>query len=96
MGISLKYMEEFFVKHIGKIIMVVTLMSLLITNRYYCQMEIRKIDSLKKELKEVQLESLVISIELTGYSRRSLVEEQLKRQNIKLEEATTPPYELKK
>ncbi|MDR1344497.1 MAG: hypothetical protein LBJ39_04000 [Tannerellaceae bacterium] len=88
--------EEFFLKHIGKIIMVVTLMFLLISNRYHCQMRIRKIDSLKKELKEIRLESLVISVELTGYSRRSVVEEQVKRQNINLEEATTPPYELKR
>ncbi|MDR1357666.1 MAG: hypothetical protein LBJ58_08360 [Tannerellaceae bacterium] len=88
--------EDFFIKHIGKIILVVTLMFLLISNRYYCQMKIRKIDALKKELNEVRLESLVISVELTEYSRRSVVEEQMKKQNINLEEATSPPYELKK
>ncbi|MDR1259346.1 MAG: hypothetical protein LBK65_08745 [Tannerellaceae bacterium] len=88
--------EDFFVKHLRKIIWVVILMFLLISNRYYCQLKIKKIDYLKKELSEVKLESLVISVELGGYSRRSVVEEQVKKQHMDLEEATIPPYELKK
>jgi hypothetical protein len=86
--------EEFFVKHIRMIALVVILTIGFISNRYACILKIRKIDNLQRELKSVQLESLAISIELSEYSRPSMVEEQVKEQHMNLEMATSPPFEL--
>jgi hypothetical protein len=88
--------EDFFVKHIKMIVLVVILTIGFISNRYACILKIRKIDSLQKELKETQLEALSVSVELAGYSRPSIVEEQVKKQYIDLEIAASPPYELHK
>jgi hypothetical protein len=88
--------EDFFVKHIKMIVLAAILTLVFIGNRYACIMKIKNIDSLQKELSEVQLESLAISVELAGYSRLSTVEELVKRQQLNLEGATSPPYELYK
>jgi hypothetical protein len=88
--------EDFFVKHVKMLVLVVILTIGFISNRYACILKIRKIDGMKKELKEIQLESLAISIELAGYSRPSMVEEQIKKQYMNLEVADSPPYELHK
>jgi hypothetical protein len=88
--------EDFFVKHIRMLVLVAILTLFFIGNRYACILKIRKIDALKKELAEVQLESLAVSIELTEYSRPSMVEDLMKKQQIGLEGATSPPYELYK
>jgi hypothetical protein len=88
--------EDFFVKHIRMIVLIAMLTLGFVGNRHACIMKIRKIDALKKELTDVQLESLAVSIELAEYSRPSMVEELMKRQQINLEGATSPPYELYK
>lgn len=88
--------EDFFVKHVKMVVLIVGLTIGFISNRYACILKIRKIDSLKKELREIQLESLAISIEMAGYSRPSMVEEQIKKQSMILEVAGSPPYELHK
>jgi hypothetical protein len=86
--------EDFFVKHIRMIVLIAILTLCFIGNRYACLLKLRKIDTLKKELKDVELESLSISIELSRYSRPSMVEELIKKQQIDLEGAGSPPYEL--
>ncbi|MDR1557022.1 MAG: hypothetical protein LBS88_08345 [Tannerellaceae bacterium] len=86
--------EDFFIRHIKMILLVVVLTFGFISNRYSCILKIKKIDSLQKELNEVQLEALAISVELAGYSRPSMVEELVKKQHINLEGANRPPYEL--
>jgi hypothetical protein len=88
--------EDFFVKHIKMILLVVILTFGFISNRYSCILKIKKIDSLQKELNEVRLDALAVSVELAGYSRPSMVEEQVKKQHINLEGANNPPYELYK
>jgi hypothetical protein len=88
--------EDFFVKHIKMVVLIVILTIGFISNRYACILKIRRIDGLKKELSEMQLESLAISIELAGYSRPSMVEEQIKKQHLNLEVPDSPPYELYK
>jgi hypothetical protein len=47
-------------------------------------------------LNEIQLEALGVSVELDGYSRPSVVEEQIKKLHLKLEGASRPPYALYK
>ncbi|MDR1646272.1 MAG: hypothetical protein LBS05_10740 [Tannerellaceae bacterium] len=86
--------EDFFVKHIRTVVLIAILTLCFIGNRHACLLKIRKIDTLKQELRDVQLESLSISVELARYSRPSMVEELIKKQQIDLERATTPPYEL--
>ncbi|MDR1919159.1 MAG: hypothetical protein LBQ65_05885 [Tannerellaceae bacterium] len=88
--------EGFFVRHIKMIVLVTILTLIFIGNRYACLMSIRTMDKLRKELHETKLESLAISVELAGFSRPSVVEEQVKRLQMDLESATTPPYELYK
>lgn len=87
---------DFFVKHVKMFVLLVILAFVLVASRYSCLLKIREYDYLKKELKDAQLEALSISVELAGYSRHSTVEEQVKRQDLDLEIATTPPYELYK
>ena len=86
--------EDFFGKHVKMIILVGVLTFGFISNRYSCILKIKKIDSLRKELNEIQLEALAVSVELAGYSRPSMVEEQIKKKHINLEGASNPPYEL--
>ncbi|MDR2118802.1 MAG: hypothetical protein LBP25_04650 [Tannerellaceae bacterium] len=88
--------EAFFVKHTKMMVLVVILTIGFISNRYACILNIRKIDGLQKELREIRLESLAVSIELAGYSRPSMVEEQVRKHYLDLEVAASPPYELHK
>jgi hypothetical protein len=88
--------EDFFSRHIKKIGFAVILTLLFIGNRYYCLIKMREIAYLQQELSEIKLEALAVSVELSEYSRHSMVEELVKKQQINLEGAKTPPYELYK
>ena len=88
--------EDFIVRHTKMIVLIVVLLFFYISNRYTCAIKIREIDSLQEQLRDVKLESMSISAQLTGNTRPSQVEELVKRQGLGLEKAKTPPYKLKK
>ena len=88
--------EDFIVRHMRMIVLVVLLCFFFIGNRYTCMQKLREIDRLQQRLRDVRFEALSISAELTGHSRQSQVEILIQEQGIDLEGAKTPPYELHK
>ncbi|MDH6303379.1 cell division protein FtsL [Parabacteroides sp. PF5-5] len=88
--------EDFILKHTKMIILVVILTFFFIGNRYTCMQKIREIDRLQQQLRDVRLEALSITTELTGSSRQSQIENLVEKQDLGLEAAKTPPYELYK
>jgi len=88
--------EDFIVKHTKMIVLVVFLMIAYISNRYSCITKVHEIERLEKQLREVRYESLLISTRLTGNTRPSLVEEDVKKMGLEIEKAKTPPYKLHK
>lgn len=88
--------EEFFVKNTKMLVLIVVLVFIFIGNRYHCMQQLRDIDKLQQQLKDLRFEALSISSELTGNSRQSQVELLIEQQGIDLEGAKTPPFELQK
>jgi len=88
------FKEDFILKHIKLIGLIVFMTFLFVGNQYSCLLKIKEIDTLQKRLHDVKLEALTISVELAEYSRQSRVEALIKEQHLNLESATTPPYEL--
>lgn len=86
--------EDFILRHTKMIVLVVILCFFFIGNRYTCILKIKEINRLEKELEETKLKALTVSTELTGKSRQSQIEVLIKKQNMDLEGAATPPYEL--
>jgi len=86
--------EDYILKHTKMIVLVVVLSFFFIGNRYSCILKIRDINRLQRDLEDVKLKALTISTELTGKSRQSQIEALVKKQDIDLEGATSPPYEL--
>ena len=80
------------------LIMIVIMTIIYIDNRYTSQMEMIKIDRLKKELSEAKYFALTISSELTERSRQSKIEEYIKANEgvINIETATAPLFLIKK
>lgn len=88
--------EDFIVKHTKMIVLIVVLSFFFIGNRYSCIQKISEIDRLRKQLRDVKLEALTVSTELTSKSRISQIEDLVKRQDLDLEAPASPPYILYK
>ena len=89
-------MLKLFAKHINMIILVVGLLFFYISNHYSCIIKLREIDRLQLLLNEVKSEALNTSVQLTGNTRPSQVEDLVKRLGLDIEKAKTPPYKLHK
>ena len=88
--------EDFIVRHIRMIILVVILVFFYVGNRYTCLSKLRRIDELQKKLEYTKYESIDISGQLTGSNRLSQIEQLVKNQGLDLESAKSPPYILRK
>jgi hypothetical protein len=88
--------EEFILKHIKMIVLCVILSFFFIGNRYSCIQKISKIDRLRKELHDLELEALTVSTELTGKTKISQVEDLVRKHRIDIATPVSPPYELYK
>jgi cell division protein FtsL len=88
--------EDFTLKHTKMILLIAVLLFFYISNGYTCLIELREIDKLQIQLKDLKYEALETSAKLTSNTRPSQVEELVKKQGLDLEKATTPPYKLKK
>ncbi|MDL2221659.1 hypothetical protein LJC35_03800 [Parabacteroides sp. OttesenSCG-928-N08] len=88
--------EDFILRHLKMILLIVGLIIAFISNNYICMQKIRQIDRLQQRLRDVRFESLSISTELTGKSRQSQIEELIEAQGLDLETAKTPPYIISK
>lgn len=80
------------------LIMIVIMTIIYIDNRYTSQMEMIRIDKLKKELTEAKYYALAISSELTERSRQSKIEEYINNNEgvVNLETAASPLILIKK
>lgn len=80
------------------LIMIVIMTIIYIDNRYTSQMEMIRIDKLKKELTEAKYYALAISSELTERSRQSKIEEYINNNEgvVNLETAASPLFLIKK
>ncbi len=65
-----------------------------IANSYYYTKEYRKMIKLEKEVKELRIESLTLASDFMKMSKQSEVIKQIKKENLNLEEAVTPPYKI--
>jgi cell division protein FtsL len=88
--------DNFSTKHTKLIFMFVILCLIFIGNILTCNLKVREIALLKKELAEKKMEAVNISVELIKYSQRSQIDERIKQQGLGLESATTPPFILHK
>jgi hypothetical protein len=88
--------EDFVLKHIRMIFLVVILVFFFVGNRYTCLSKLRKINELQKELEYIKYESIDISGQLTGSNRLSQIEQLVENQGLKLESAKAPPYILRR
>ena len=87
--------EGFITKQGPLILVVIVLLFLYISNGYSCQQKINEIAVLKKELRDLQYESLSISSKLTEHIKRSQVEELVKTMNLDLQMPNTPAIKIK-
>lgn len=88
--------ENFFVKNTHFIFVVFIIMVLYISNRYSCISKMDKIESLRRELKDVKYESLTISSELTGISRQSQVQTLIQKNGLNLIAPIDQTYKISK
>lgn len=88
--------EDFVVKQSKLLILIALLFVVFISNRYSCMQKLTEIEDLKRQLKDVKYENLVISTRLTMNSRQSQIESQLKKQGLDLSASKIPAYEIKK
>lgn len=86
--------EDFFVKNILFIVVILVLMIFYISNRYSYIEQMSKIESLQKDLKDAKYEYQSVSSKLTGISRQSQVVKQIEDQQLGLEISTKPTYEI--
>ncbi|MDR1331550.1 MAG: hypothetical protein LBK07_05540 [Tannerella sp.] len=88
--------EEFVVKHTRMIVLVAFMLMFFIGNRFICLLKLREIERLEEELRDAKNQNIAILSELTGSNRLSEIEDIVKRQELGLESAQTPPYILYK
>ncbi len=88
--------EDFFVKNLSFIIVLVLVMILFISQRYTVLRRISELERLKVELKDAKFESLNISSDLTEISRRSQIERMVEKSGLDIEETNEPVYVIRK
>ncbi len=88
--------EDFVVKQSKLIIMIAICFILFIGNRYSCLKKITQIEDLKKELKDLRYENLVILTKLTANSRQSQIEALVESKGLNLSGSNSPTYEIEK
>jgi cell division protein FtsL len=86
--------ESFFLKNAGFMLLIFIMIVLSISNRYSCLSKIGEVQELKRELKDVKYESLVVSTELTGVSRRSQIQTLVNEKGMELRPSHKPVYEI--
>ena len=88
--------EDFVVKQSKLLITIAICFILFIGNRYSCLKKITQIEDLKKELKDLKYENLVLLTKLTENSRQSQIEELVESKGLNLSCSNGPVYEIEK
>ena len=86
--------EDFVVKQSKLLIMIAICLILFIGNRYSCLKKITQIEDLKKELRDLRYENLVLLTKLTEKSRQSQIIEIIESRGLNLSCSNGPVYEI--
>ena len=90
------YLQEFIVKNIKLIILILFFIMLLVGNRFAYEHQMSEIARLKKELEDRKFTSLEVSEGLMKQSRPSQVKQMILNRNIELEDSRVPAYRIKR
>ena len=88
--------ENFFVRNITFIVVLVVIMILFISHRYTVLQRIAEMERLKVELKDAKYESLDISSDLTEASRQGQIEKREEEPGLELKINNQPVYRIQK
>lgn len=88
--------ENFFLRNMKFIIIVVVIMLFFISHRYTVLQKMSDIERLQRELKDAKYESLTISSKLTEASRQTQIERRVQDAGLELHVADEPVYRIKK
>ena len=88
--------NDILIRQWKRILVIVILLFVYISNRYSCQQKIAQIGELKRELVDVRYEALTLSSNNKGSSRQSQVEKLIESKGIDLQESKQPPFKLVK
>lgn len=88
--------ENFFLRNMRFIIVVVVIMLIFISHRYAVLQKMSDIERLQRELKDAKYESLTISSNLTEASRQAEIEKKVQESGLELQVANEPVYRIKK
>ena len=88
--------NDILIRQWKRILVIVILLFIYISNRYTCQQKITQIGELQKHLVDVRYEALTLSSKLMGSSRQSQVEKLIESKGLDLHESKQPPFKLVK
>ena len=88
--------ENFFVRNLTFIVVLVVIMVLFISHRYTVLQPIAEMEHLKVELKDAKYESLDISSDLTEASRQGQIEKRVEGSGLELRINNQPVYRIQK
>ena len=88
--------NDILIRQWKRILVIVILLFIYISNRYACQQKITQIGELQKHLVDVRYEALTLSSKLMGSSRQSQVEKLIESKGLDLHESKQPPFKLVK
>jgi cell division protein FtsL len=91
------FLTEGFIMRQSKLMaLIVCLIIVFISNRYYCMKKLTEIEMLNTQLHDVKHEHLIISMELTNHSRQTQIDEMLANKGIELRLSKAAVYEIQK
>lgn len=88
--------ENFFLKNMKFILVIVVIMLIFISHRYTVLQKMSDVERLQRELKDAKYESLTISSKLTEASRQAQIERRVQDAGLELKVANEPVYRIKK
>ncbi len=88
--------DGFLVKNLRFIIVVVLIIIVFISHRYTVLRKMSEAERLQIELKDVKIESITISSDLTEASRRGHIEKMIEQAGLDLHPANEPVYTIRK
>ena len=87
--------KDLITKNAGFLLLLVGLMFVYVGIRYYVENDMKEINNLQKELKDVRIEAITRSSELMEISKQSTVVRTINKKGLGLKESTEPPYLIK-
>lgn len=87
--------KDFMSKNAGFFLLIVGLMFIYVGIRYYVENDLKEINNLQRELKDVRIEAITRSSELMEISKQSTVVKTINKKGLGLKESTEPPYLIK-